>query len=247
MTWLDRVLATPSVGLTLKPELYSEHEIFSSVRPLFDKWSKEGDVKVGQAELTLSFGTALGFIFTVRPDTIVVEFKCKFELKQRPGLLPVFPNVEAKKYSELLETTVQQTNDFVDHILAIRRRTLTRIGVVAATRIDGECPPPGVASYIKHLQRPWQSPLIRCDSNLLSLLAEDTNKREQCHHRLIFNQADEDKKNDFGLTLDWQRVMITPVELKSGAAQQHLQSSCSSALTYFERFGTGELEYGFSD
>jgi hypothetical protein len=243
MIWLDRVLAVPTVGFSWKPELYTEHDAFTNLRSLFDKWSKEGEVHIKQAEFTFTFETKSGFNFTVGIDKAVVEFQYRFEPKERPGLLPVFPQLDPKNYSELLESTVHQAGDFVDQALGNRRRTLIRVGIVASTRIDGESPPPGVDLYVKHLQSPWRAPLIRCEANLTSLLHEDQKTRDQCHHRLNFNQADDDKKNDFRFVLDWQRVMLTPVDLKSGTSRQHLQSSASSALDYFEKFGKGDLDY----
>jgi hypothetical protein len=243
-TWLDRVLATPSVGFALKPELYSGHDVYSAARPLFEKWSKEGEVKVRRTEDAIIFETQSGLHFTAASDKFVAEFQYRYELKERPGLLPFIPNLEPKKYSELSDSVIDQAAEFFDHLVNARRRTLIRVGIVASIRIDGESPPPGVALYIKHLERPWGKPLIRCDSNLVALLGENDKTRDQCHHRLSFNQAEEEKKNDLRLVLDWQRVMLSPVELKSqGTARKYLEASSLLALEYFEKFGQGELEY----
>ena len=247
MTWLDRVLAVPTIGFSLTPELLSDHEVVTSIRPLFDAWAKEGEVSIQQKDMSLAFQTASGYKFSIDHNVATVEFAYRFELKDRPGTFPVFPQLETEKYSVLLERIIGKTNEFIEHVFANRRRNLVRLGIVATSRIDGENLPPGVALYIEHLQRPWGKPLIRCDSNLVSVLREDEKTRDQCHHRLSFDQGDKLKKNDFRFVLDWQRVMLTPTELRSGSSRGQLQSASSSALDYFEKFGRGELDYGSAD
>jgi hypothetical protein len=248
MIWLDRVLATPAIGFSFKPELTTEHEVLSSIRPLFDQWTKAGEVKFlkNRQESLLTFETVSGFHYKVRADAAIVEFKYKSEIQTPPGLLPMLPECETKAFSELFEECVERAADFFDRIIG-RRRPLVRAGIVAATRIDGETPPPGIALYVKHLQSPWQRPLYRCSSNVLGVLEENDKYRDQCHHELIFDQSVEAHKNDFRLNLDWQRVYLAPNEIKSGNSKQQLKSLSPVALEYFEKFGRGELHYGNSD
>jgi len=245
MTWLDRVLATPTIGFHFEPKLYTDHDYLSNLRPLFDRWYRDWDVNISdQGPLQTAIQVSSGFSYTIRPGSFVVQFRYEHELKGQPGLRPEIQyRNQLEKYSVLLQRTIDEFCELTGHLIGEGSRFLTMIGIVATTSLNAESPPPGVGAFLGHLERPWGRSLLKYQTDLVSILNETSTIREQCHHRIYLDQGDEARKNHIRLILDWQRVLVSPIELRANKIKDHLQSGIVSALDYFERFAKGELQY----
>jgi hypothetical protein len=118
-----------------------------------------------------------------------------------------------------------------------------RIGIVASIGSDKESLPPGVLKWIEHLSKPWRE-LIKSESSLLAKLQENKENgyRDQCHHILKFD----DTTPEIGIrfTLDWQRFFKKPILISEAKGLPANLISCKhEALTYFQQFGEGDLNY----
>lgn len=248
MSWLDQVLAVPTVGFVFKPWALSSNDYLAALRPLLTRWQQRGDAEVNiqmPNPLALDVRTPSGFVHSITSDKLVVQFRYSFELRSRPGQIPELrPNVQLDRYSVVLERTIDEACELADHILGSASRPLGRIGVVAECRLDGESLPPGVLAFIKHQERPWGKSLLKCQTHLLAVVTETDRHSDRCHHMLAM---DEDNKNDVRLTLDWQRVIPSAIEIRSNKLRDQLGECAKSAVEYFEMFGKGELRYGEVD
>lgn len=245
MTWLDHVVAMPTVGCGLRPSFQSSQDYLSAFRPLLKKWGASANVGLNMDKpLNFTVARETGFNYSIEPDKLAVQFRYSYELKKEPGeIMPKLPdNIKVRKYSSLLEEAVDEFYEAFDHLVALEGRVLIRLGIVATCMLNEESLPPGVDFFVKHLARPWGGPtLAKCQVHLLSEFPADEKSRDQCHHQL--NMGIDLKKNvDF--ILDWQRVFLAEQQMGRGKViREHLKKCSSAALEYFERFGKGDLNY----
>jgi hypothetical protein len=79
----------------------------------------------------------------------------------------------------------------------------------------------------------------------LGTVAEDEKMKDRCHHQI---NLDDDRKNDVRLTLDWQRLFSSEIQVGKGKLlREHFRKCSADAVAYFERFGKGDLKYGDID
>jgi hypothetical protein len=252
MTWLDHVLAIPTVGCELSPSFQTSHEYISALRPLLKKWSDDVDaaeeLRVSTPKpMELTIERRPGFNYSIEPGSMAVAFRYAYAAKRKPGqILPEFSGVlEVQKFSSLLEDAIERYCEAFDHIVGSETRGLMRIGIVAQCSLDGEGLPPGVSLFEKHLGRPWGGSLAKCQAHLLGTIFQDEKITDRCHHQI---DVSDDRKNDVKLVLDWQRLFLTAPNIPKGKLlRDHFKKCSSAALEYFETFGKGDLNYGDLD
>ena len=247
MTWLDHVLATPIVGCAFKPSFQTAQDYLSALRPLLKRWGETADLSItAEKPMSLTIENKNGFSYSIEPDKFVVQFRYRYELKQKPGdIVPQLSGLEVKKYSSLLENTIDEYCEAFDQIAVAESRTLGRLGIVANCRLDGEALPPGVALFLKYLGRPWGGSLAKCQAHLLGTISESDKIKDRCHYQIDVN---DDRKNDVRLTLDWQRLFLSEPQVSRGKLlREHFKKCSGDAMAYFELFGKGDLKYGDLD
>jgi hypothetical protein len=245
-TWLDHVLAMPTIGCDLKPTFQSAQDYISALRPMLKQWGTTTDIDVATDKpLSLTIRRKPGFAYSFEVNKFVVQFRYLYEVKQMPG--QVAPELidapEVQKFTSLLESVASEFSEVFDHLAASESKGLTRIGVVASCRLDGESLPPGVTLFIRHLTRPWGGKALeKCQTHLLATISEDEKFRDRCHHQIDITV---DRPNDVRLVLDWQRLFSSELQIGRGKLIREQVKKCSEqALQYFERFGKGDLGYG---
>jgi hypothetical protein len=243
MSWLDLVLAVPAVGLRLKPSLSAAVDYPRLMAPLVDELVEE----LGDANLSLNnppnFGlkTSDGLSHSVTPDNVVVEYAYPVAGKRESGCLPNTPAPKQVPYSDLLELTIRR---FIRIIKALGKQhafKVNRVGFIAATRMSRKKLPPGVDSLIKHLEKPWKSPLLLINSNLVASISEAGGTRDQCHHILVQDSASRDNPDEIEFKMDWQRQYLPEKDHRTDELERQVIDCKKAALGYFERVGEGGL------
>lgn len=243
MSWLDKVLAVPTVGCGFKPIAQFSTDTLASLRPLILKHNKTeaaAAIKIVDP-LHVEVKTA-GIIYAVSNESFSAQYHYAIDLVDRPGEIPELrPRVPIDRYTNLLENVLSAWGEMVDLLLATETRSVIRIGVVAQCKLDGQSLPPGVSAFIEHQQKPWgHRPLEKCQIHIISTIGESEVGRDRCHHILDVNV---DRKNDVRLILDWQRILPEAIEFRANKLRDITQRSVPTALEYFETFGKGDLHY----
>lgn len=246
MSWLDRTLVLPTVGILLSPRLCPNADLLRSLSPVIDSWESD-QIDVGQSSLLdLELNDRRGFTLKVDHQNVVASFKLRPALKRRPGRAPELEYSEPmRKFSELLDDALSRTEAVMAALLAEQDRGLVRIGLVAGCNIDAATPLPGVERLLGHLAAPWGTELTVAEGRFLATVSKGSGFHDRCHHHLAVNQAD--RPGEQIIALDYQRVFDAPVPVRAKESKTFtgaLSDVRGAALSYFDRFAKGDLAYG---
>jgi hypothetical protein len=247
--WLDVALAAPIIGLACEPRLQFPHEMGDAIKPVLEKWK----TKFPEILFTIPAQAALlnvkvgdGFHIDLLGNAINTSFKYETKLIDVPAALPQVASQKVRPFSELVATAVEYTAAICEH-LRVPPIDVTRIGVVADSRLSADALPPGVGKFLKYLGAPWGAqPVAFAGAFTTSFGPEDKDWESRCHH---FLDVSPERPGDVRLRLDWQ--MYTPPSsshrLVSGEARGLLERAVRHANQYFETFAAGKLNYGVAD
>ena len=243
MSWLDRVLAVPLVGLRFSPQFWSAEDSLSRLRPRLRDWAaakREVQASVLNAfQFRLDAGD--GLVYLVNSDNVTVQFQYPTSMDDAPGSLPAPKfTVERAAYSELLGRVVEETADLLGD-LARESLPLIRIGVVASISMSEDEWPPGVAAFVEHIARPWGGGVPAMSGRITGIINDEGGASDRCHHTF---ERDTDRGGGLRLTLDWQRLYAEPLQLDPASARKSIEEGTLNALRYFERFAEGDLDFG---
>ncbi|MFH1530454.1 MAG: hypothetical protein ABIK09_06950 [Pseudomonadota bacterium] len=244
MSWLDTVLATPVIGLQLKPSFRTSLVYQSLLAEFLDSLlEKKHPVNIAQLQpaglqvaLTDS-GHALKFDIT----NVVAEFRYQYQGELSPGELPSLKDVTLRPYSEVAGELIDLVAAAAD-ALAEKGSPLVcnRFGLVVRASLAEKSVPPGVAALKAKLAGHWNRQVPKMDSTVLVRFADGDSWVEQCHHKVTFDETTQ--PGQLGLALDWQRVFTEPVELQKRKANGFLAECFDAGLKYFERVADGGFE-----
>lgn len=247
LTWIDQVLATPTIGINHDAWLALPVEAWPALQTLFDKFTEEkGQATVETKDpLEIRLNTESGLAMTMKAHDLVVSRNYKLRTVERPGKLPDVDLPAIVPFTSLLGDVIQLINDFAREARFGRR--VHRLGIVAECHLNIEDVPPGVSRFLAHLAAPWkQSRLIAATTNLTAVLEETPRHTDRCHHAASYDLGAERKT--LRMRLDWQRVFEpTPLHLGPSDLAAELNTCRDAALRYFERFGVGDFNYAASD
>ena len=247
--WLDQVLATPTLGVLLKPCILSQHEYISALRPLIEECLSKGGVYEPNTPTEPGGGTNIelsypdGYTYRISAMEITVQFRYAQHLAEpeSPGLLPksVEYEHEFEPYGQLLQRTLEKTAALLERFPGEERRALGGIGIVGSCAIASGSPPPGIVAFVNHIGRPWQTDLISGRVTLAAELASTEHHMDACQHRLVW----ESEQTNIHTRLEWQRTFRPELEADGSRIHEQFVQCVPLALQYFERFGAGDLNY----
>lgn len=245
MSWLDLVLASPAIGVTIEPAFRSQHKLVERTSPLMRRWTDEKiEVTLGAKDmLSIHIGSSKGVVLQATNTDLVAVQQWAPKLKPQAGGLPTLDVVEVVPFSAALQQLQAEFQRFTEHVVDEDETGLVRCGLVADCHIDTSVAPPAVLRLLEHLEYPWVKGAGRFDVTILAILSEGNDRRDQCHHSVTLDRLDGDPK-DLKLRLDWQRVFTSPKKLKSKQLLETVAAAIPDALGYFDTFGNGQLRYG---
>jgi len=250
MVWLDSLLAVPAIGVRISPDFKEIFDFQRRLEGFLDFLVNEEKFGIEKLEIKSQgiWGYSVsiqktGFSFVLTPNDIIGQYAYEIGQIPKPGGLPTFQLPETMPYSQLLEKISTHVQKVFALIKDLRGFRFDRIGIVANVGSDKESLPPGVLKWIENLSKPWGT-LTKSESLLLAKLHENEEGgyRDQCHHIVKFD--DTTPETGIRFTLDWQRVFEGSIPISEGKGLSGNLTSCKNeALTYFQRFGEGDLNY----
>ncbi|NEZ64834.1 hypothetical protein D0962_18920 [Leptolyngbyaceae cyanobacterium CCMR0082] len=241
MTWLNNVLAVPTIGIEIEQNLKFLSDYSTIFAPLIQRVSeRDGAADYGYEplkNLSIRSSKGLGYSFTV--NNLVVKFNYALSQQTNAGMLPIFDvHNNNKLYTDILQEILQELQVVIEMVSESKHTvSVKRIGVVASASLTLDSAPPGISELIKHLSSLWKKDLIKSETILTPLLLDTDSFQERCHHTLKFDFLSNPEAID--VVLDWQKVFKEPVDLvlSSGAI-----SECKDkALEYFEKVAAGDF------
>jgi hypothetical protein len=238
-TWLDQVLAVPTIGLNWEPVLFGEHEYLKGMEPILADFSKED----GYAIQNLGIGnyrvTSGGFSLSATGTDLTVEYSYPTKLVPGPRAFLSIQAPAFQAYTALIQQVRGRMMKFAGALPFQQRSRLNRIGVVVNCRVERANPPPGLASFLSFLGSPWKTTPVHARVHLGADLRRETGSFDRCHHFVTTLEDD-----IVELKLDWQRWFEPPLDVRSSRdLETRIGSGVDEALAYFERFGKGDLNY----
>ena len=240
MHWLDGVLAVPLTGIQVIPNFRALADEREVIAPLLDDLQREHDDLDVAQDAKWSFGirTKDGFSIQIGATDILSSFKYLSSPARSPGQLPRLSFGELRPYSALLDKCTQHTKLVFSKFLDVGHTfKITRVGIVAFAGLDPDSLPPGIKELFLHLGKPWNRPLVKCNTALLANLEETSDYLERCHHSIIYDETSDTK--EMTVSLDWQRVLAEPVSSDRDCVSGLLAEVTSKATKYFARVAEG--------
>lgn len=242
-TWLDAVYARPAVGITMAPLFRFPHEVASLFSPMIQRLTERGQVVQCQLDGNSFRLTTADMAALVSPTDVVVEYVDSPTLEHRSGRPSLkFGTDEPILYSRMCTELLKFGNSITDAAHGARTRGLQRVGVVASCVLDRNNLPPGGERLIRHITQPWGAAPITCQLQLTvptGIARGDT--QDRCHHFIDLNAGTEGSA--VVLRLDWQREFRVDRAFSTREYLPLIEQCLEDALTYFERFGGGDLEF----
>lgn len=241
MSWLDRVLAVPAIGVRFRPWFKTTSDYVRALEPLFEAWAPNGETDVQAQVAEVQFHDTKGFHGRVTSKDIVVQFMYRPELKEKPGDVPQleYP-VAVQRFTALLERTEEKMAE-VCHALLPAARFVEHVGIVADAKLERAAPPPGVERFLAHLGKPWVAGMGNVRAQVTGTLERGEGESQRCHHFVGMPEKKEDPV--FELKLDFQRFYDPMRSMTANDVVRTISSSREAALAYFDRFGKGDLNY----
>lgn len=246
MSWVDNVLATPTIGVRIDTKLTSMSVFRDSFDSLFEYLREKYEaVEIKSTEIwghIISPKNKSGFRYAISPNNIVVSYDYFVAPKKLSGRFPSLELPELQLYSNLLYQNLSEIEQVFMAMQAIKDFTYNRIGIVLDSNLSKDIFPPGLLTFVKYLGKPWGDDIKKIELNrLLAKLSESENEYDQCHHAIILDESDPDKEINF--KLDWQRVYKNSLPFDIKTLSLNLTSCINLALRYFDKFGAGDLKY----
>lgn len=239
MSWCDKLASTPTVGFTLDSHFASSSDILDIFISIFDSLVTEETPKFNverQGSFDVTFNTEEGFQYSMTPSKIVVTFNHRMKLKAVSGGPPMMEMLSVPApYTTLLAEASRRLSIATSLLMKLKTRTVHRVGVVATTRVALDEIPPGIARFIEHIGRPWQS-LEAYNVQMMASLDRVPEWSDRCiHHVVRYEKADELPL----LVFDWQRTFSKRRAVTSGTLETILSDARTAALKYFEELAEG--------
>jgi len=242
MTWIDGVLAVPTIGISINMPLSIVLNLNHHLSKFFDNIAaKHKKWKVNQKKESACEINADDYTYKIARNRMSIGFNYQVEEEKLPGAFPVVTFPDVQMYSDLIASTEAEFMELLTIFDGIKGIDLNFIGIVATIELDHDNLPPGVSRLMTHLSKPWGTDLSEFQVRLTARIHEGEGFFERCHHHVEYN---EDKKEaGFKLVLDWQRVYNEPSSLSSNSFRTKFRECLDRALGYFEKIGEGDLIY----
>lgn len=244
LPWIDSVLATPLIGIRFEPWMTFAVDAWHGLDRAAVGFAKSDRRWELRSENPLSISLALvdGVTFNLNPQNIEATFSYRLALTEDGGAIPKTVPIDVRPFSELSTALLGDLDLMIDAMIPRERRRVRQVGVVAICHLASSRLPPGVEAMVGLLARPWKDlGLDGFNATLTARLAKGDGYSDRCHHTLVL---DEQRPDSLRVQLDWQRLFREPKETGASAAKELVGKAYASATTYFERFGSGELDFG---
>jgi len=239
---LNPVIAVPTIGFLFEPNFGSAAETLAALRSQFEQWHAQGQtLTVTQPHpLSLAVQASSGFTYTIEPHQLVVAFGYRAALNSTgKEIAAVTYSPQPAQFTVLAQRLLETSAEVLARLPAPRR--LQRIGIVATGRVPRESPPPGLLRLIQHIGAPWGAAPAGCVARITSVLSQDLDVTEKCHHGFQYEEGPNDGVVQF--TLDWQKYYSNAPSLGARELSKRATGCLETALAYFEKFGSGDLQY----
>ena len=224
----------PTLGFAFNPVIRHGAFLWRDLEELTTRWSHEPFQVSDLEPMKIRIERSSGVHCTIDQQNIVVGFSYPVAVTEDGRQIAFVKVGEKRAFTDLLPL-VRETAADVCGVL-IKKRLVSRIGVVANVKLPPDAPPPGVEQYLHHLGRPWRS----APEAVVSRVTARLSTTERCHHQVQWQT----ESTALALNLDWQRLCEPPKEVDAKSLEKLAVEACDSALQYFDKFGEGDLNYG---
>jgi hypothetical protein len=242
LSWCDKLASVPTAGFKLDPHFASSDSIIDCLSSVLDPQMR-GDrttfTVLQQSTFDFQFQTDAGYHYSIDATRAVVAFRHKLRTKATSGGPPIMEMLsQPQPYTKLLREVSDRLLEATVLLAGTKKRTVTRIGIMATTTVAVEEAPPGIERFIHYIGRPWRTSTDHFNINVLADLKSEDGWKDRCIHMV---NKPEDPEQLMTVTLDWQRVFTTPKPITTDAFAPIMQDCQKSALAYFEEVAEGSL------
>lgn len=240
MSWCDKLASTPGAGFKLDQHFASGDVILHALAPVLDKWV-EGDKQLFTVHRTepfsVAFSTDDGYHYGIDSLKTHVTFSHKMKVKPVSGGPPIMEMLSRPlPYSDLLPEVSKRLTEVTLLIPSTKDRTLTRVGIIASTKVADDEVPPGIARFISYIGRPWEGSVESFSCHIVAEIDKASGWSDRCVHTLI---KPDDPEELLDLKFDWQRTFTSGRPITSDSLKEILESAQKASNEYFEDLAEG--------
>ena len=240
MSWCDKLASTPTAGFRFNWHFASANAILESLAPIINplvEGNKPQFTVTTQDQFTVTIAANDGFIYSVTPSGIAVQFQHRMKAQQVSAGPPIMKMLsQPMPYTVLLGEVLERLFRAAMLIPGGRDRTITQFGIISLTIVAEEELPPGIGLFLDYLAKPWSAPAEQFNISVTTKLSETNDWTEKCIHGLARVDGQEEL---LILNFDWHRIYKKPRSLNETNLKDIAKKCQPVAMEYFETLGEG--------
>ncbi len=245
VSWCDKLASTPAVGVRLDKLYAPVSVLLEPLTPIVSTWvEKDRDAPAFTVDHHDPFSCTLqtfdGYSYILGPEQLTVEFRHRLRFRAQSAGPPTAELLTTPRpYTEVLPDVTAKLLKVVELVTAGKARKLVRIGVVSTTLVSEEEVPPGIARFLKHVARPWNTSPDAFNVELTTKLPKPKGStyQDRCIHLITKPEANEGLVT---IKLDWQRFLDEAKGVSMTSLPGLISDAQKAALDYFEDIAQGE-------
>lgn len=245
MSWLDNMICVPAIGVQVVPDFRASANYRHLMAPLAEEIQKEyGSARLSFSEAINVFLTSDndGFLYRATLNELAVEYKYKVKEIKTPGQFPVFKEIDARAYTDLLDLNVSRIINLIDKLSESCVFQCKRIGIVAEADTTLEAIPPGISDFLSQADSMYRDELDSFKVDFTGTITRNEDYTERCIHALQYDGSGDSES--IRIRMDWQRIFIQQPKLDSKTASKNIIKCKERALQYFQSIGEEGLVGG---
>jgi hypothetical protein len=242
VSWCDKLASIPSAGFRLDHHYLPVYRILESWHPILDASSTDDAQKFNltkQDDFNFEVSSEDGFKYGADANRVHVGFIHRPKIKNISGGGPIMEMLSTTRpFTKLLPDVISKLIDATLLLPDVQDRKLKRCGIASTTPVDQADLPPGIASLIEYIGRPWRGLTNGFTIQFTANVSEQPFWKDRCIHTLVRPEVGEDLMT---LVFDFQRAFDQPRRTDRATLTAAAQEVEIEALKYFEALAEGKM------
>jgi hypothetical protein len=241
LSWCDRLASTPGVGFQLTP-MFVLADIVKAWSPIMDPLVdafRNPTFTTNDNNGTFTLTTRDGFAYSSDHTRVSCSFVHRMKATAVSGGPPIMEMLSTPRpYTELLPEVSRRLVEATRMLPNVTTRKIFQVGVVSTTRVSISDAPPGIARFIRYLERPWGSTIRALSVDVTPEITKTEHWTDRCLHRVVLP---ENREELMTLVFDFHR-QFNAGQTTTEAQMRTLLNKCGEdALDYFEKLAEGSI------
>jgi len=233
MKWYNNFFATPIIGIKFQKRAKD----IPLIEKIVCEHCEDGEWALSTAQGHKWVADNRDLAIHFEPGHVFVNRKYACKIEGKIGEMPKLIVPEPQSYETLVGEITSRIQDLWQTLCKYQEKLpgVMLIGLILKVDMPLDAIPPGIASLIEYLNKPWPNGLEAFNGSFMTNILEENEHVYRCHHN--FQMQNSEAGHFLKMSLDYQKSFTSPVELDSSRLQTHLSKLIISGQEYFNKLG----------